>query len=188
MESLGFDFWQGARHFCLGSTQPSIQWIKIKVHPIICHEGTKAEWRYSTTLSATSALDGGGCSVPVPCLFYPQENSITHCTRGWVVSRASEWVQKISPPRRFKPQTVQTTVTTLFWPMYSEQWRLFHSKVKWLGHETEHSSPPSAEVKNESYFFMVYTDILTLTVRQRHYMSDNRIQKLSITKIRDNKH
>ena len=33
---------------------------KGKVHPITCHEGPEGEQRYSSTLSLTSALDGGG--------------------------------------------------------------------------------------------------------------------------------
>jgi hypothetical protein len=42
---------------------------KGKVHPRTGHEGSEGEWRYSSTLSLNSALDGGGWSgndlVPV---------------------------------------------------------------------------------------------------------------------------
>ena len=37
-----------------------------KFHPITCHEDPEREKRYSSTLSSTSALDGGGWSVPHP--------------------------------------------------------------------------------------------------------------------------
>jgi len=33
--------------------------VKVKVHPVTCHEGTKGKQWYSNTLSLTSALDGG---------------------------------------------------------------------------------------------------------------------------------
>ena len=35
------------------------------------HEGPEGEWRYSSTLSLTSALDGGGLSTPRPGCFTP---------------------------------------------------------------------------------------------------------------------
>jgi hypothetical protein len=38
----------------------------MKVRPITGHEGPEVEWRYSSTLSLTSALDGGGRSTPHP--------------------------------------------------------------------------------------------------------------------------
>jgi hypothetical protein len=34
-----------------------------KVHPKTGHEGPQGEWRYSSTLSLTSALDGGEWST-----------------------------------------------------------------------------------------------------------------------------
>ena len=33
---------------------------KGKIHPITGHEGPEVEYRYSTIISLTSALDGGG--------------------------------------------------------------------------------------------------------------------------------
>lgn len=35
------------------------------------HEGTEREGTYSLNLSLTSALDGGGCSVPRPGRLFP---------------------------------------------------------------------------------------------------------------------
>jgi len=40
-----------------------------EVHPVAGHEGPEVEQRYSSTLSLTSALDGGGCSTPRPGRF-----------------------------------------------------------------------------------------------------------------------
>jgi hypothetical protein len=39
---------------------------KGKGHPRTYHEGPEGEYRYSSTLSLTSALDGGGWSTPRP--------------------------------------------------------------------------------------------------------------------------
>jgi hypothetical protein len=43
---------------------------KVKVHPITDHEGSEGEWRYNSTLSLTSALDGVGGRHPRP--LYPR--------------------------------------------------------------------------------------------------------------------
>jgi hypothetical protein len=42
---------------------------KVKVHPRTGHEVPEGKKRYSSTLSLTSALDGGGWSVPRPGRF-----------------------------------------------------------------------------------------------------------------------
>ena len=39
-------------------------------------EGLKGEWRYSSTLSLTSALDGGGWSTPRPGRFTPGKDPV----------------------------------------------------------------------------------------------------------------
>jgi hypothetical protein len=46
--------------------------VKGKGHPITCDESPDGEQRYSSTLSLTSALDGGGWSTPCGPL-YPRE-------------------------------------------------------------------------------------------------------------------
>jgi hypothetical protein len=63
------------------------------------HEGVLGEWRYSSTHSLTSALDGGEWSASRPGRFTPKEGDPgTHWTEGWVdsVSR-NMWddIQKI---------------------------------------------------------------------------------------------
>ena len=42
-----------------------------KVYPRTGHEGPEGEKRYSSTLSLTSALDGGGWLTARPCGFSP---------------------------------------------------------------------------------------------------------------------
>jgi len=44
----------------LGERARILRYSKGKVHPITRHEGPKVEYRYSSTLSITSALDVGG--------------------------------------------------------------------------------------------------------------------------------
>jgi hypothetical protein len=49
---------------------------KGKDHPRIGHEGTEGEEKYSSTLSLTSALDGGGWSTPPPGSLYPGKDPV----------------------------------------------------------------------------------------------------------------
>ena len=39
-------------------------WI-LEVRTVTGHEGPERDWEYSSTLSLTSALDGGGCLTPL---------------------------------------------------------------------------------------------------------------------------
>ena len=50
--------------------------IKGKVHLITGHEGTKVEYRRISTLSLTSALDGGGWSTSRPGRFTPGKDPV----------------------------------------------------------------------------------------------------------------
>jgi hypothetical protein len=49
---------------------------KGKVYPRTGHEGPEGEWRYSSTLSLTSALDRGGWSTPRPGRFTPGNDPV----------------------------------------------------------------------------------------------------------------
>jgi hypothetical protein len=49
---------------------------KGKVLPRTGHEGPEREWRYSSTLSLTSALDGGGRSTARPSRFTPGNDPV----------------------------------------------------------------------------------------------------------------
>jgi hypothetical protein len=49
---------------------------KGKAHPRTGHEGTEGEETYSSTLPSTSALDGGGWSMPCPGRFTPRKDLV----------------------------------------------------------------------------------------------------------------
>ena len=62
---------------------------KGKVHPRTGHGGPEGEQRYSSTLSLTSVLDGGGWSTPRPVRFTQGRRPGTYCTERWVGQSAS---------------------------------------------------------------------------------------------------
>jgi hypothetical protein len=69
--------------------------IKGKVVPVLFlnwasrHESVLGEWKYSSTRSLTSALDGGEWSASWSGCFTPRERAPgTHWIRGWVGPRA----------------------------------------------------------------------------------------------------
>jgi len=47
-----------------------------EVHPTSGHEGPDGEYRHSSTLPLTSALDGGGWSTPWPGSFTPRNDPV----------------------------------------------------------------------------------------------------------------
>jgi hypothetical protein len=49
---------------------------KGKVHPVRGHEGPDVEYKYSSTLSLTSALDEGGWSTPRLGRFTPGKDPV----------------------------------------------------------------------------------------------------------------
>jgi hypothetical protein len=74
------------------------------------HEGLFGEWRYSSTLSLTSALDGGEWSASRPASFTPRgRDAGNHWVGGWLGSRAVRDAvveKKIPSPRReLNPRT-----------------------------------------------------------------------------------
>jgi hypothetical protein len=83
---------------------------RVKVKLSLCfnwaprHEGVLGEWRYSSTHSLNSALDGGERSASRPDRFTPRERAPgTHWIGGWVGSRAildAVVKRKIPSPRR----------------------------------------------------------------------------------------
>jgi hypothetical protein len=82
-----------ARHWSLSSVRFIQSTPKVKLS--LCfnwaprHEGVLGEWRYSSTHSLTSALDGGEWSASRPCRFTPRERAPGyHWKGGWVDPRA----------------------------------------------------------------------------------------------------
>ena len=78
-----------------------------KVRPRTGHEGSEVEYRYSSTLSLTSALDVGGWSTRRPGQFIPGKD--LHCC-GWPQGRSGR-VWKISPPLESDPHTSHSVVS-----------------------------------------------------------------------------
>ena len=62
--------------------------VKGKFHPRTGHE-VPEEYKYSATLSVTSALHRIECSMPQPCRFTPWTDTRQPFTGGWVASTAS---------------------------------------------------------------------------------------------------
>ena len=60
---------------------------KGKVHPRTGHEDPEGEYRYSSTLSLTSALDGVGGQSHAPAALPPGKRVGTHFIGGWVDPR-----------------------------------------------------------------------------------------------------
>jgi len=82
---------------------------KDKVHPKTGHEGQDGEQRYSSTLSLTWELDGGGWSMPCQGLanLLPGKRPGTHCTGGRMGTKVSlDECRKSQPPPGLNPSTV----------------------------------------------------------------------------------
>jgi hypothetical protein len=78
-----------------------------KVHPITGHEGPYGEYRYSSTLSLTSELDGVGGQRQAPATLPPEKTRYPLYRRLGGPQSQSGRVRKISPPPGFDPWTVQ---------------------------------------------------------------------------------
>jgi hypothetical protein len=92
------------------------RWENLKVKLSLCfnwaprHRGVLEEWRYSSTHSLTSALDGGEWSATRPGRFTPRERAPgTHWVRGRVGPKAvldAVVKKKIPSPRRESNPTI----------------------------------------------------------------------------------
>lgn len=78
---------------------------KRKLHTIICNEGTEGEQWYSTTLSVTWAIDGGGWSSSLPGRFTPGIGQCPLSSRLVASQGRSGRVRKPPLPRGFDPRT-----------------------------------------------------------------------------------
>jgi hypothetical protein len=71
-----------------------------KVHPITCHEGTEGEYKYSSTLSLTSVLDGGGWLAPCPSCFGFRNDPVPIVEEaGWAPGLVLMGVKNLTPAR-----------------------------------------------------------------------------------------
>jgi len=74
-----------------------IEWKKDKMHPRTGHEGLVGEWKYSYTLSLTSAAMGvSGWSTPRPGCFTPGNDPVLIVEEAGWVPGPSGGVRKIS--------------------------------------------------------------------------------------------
>jgi hypothetical protein len=80
---------------------------KGKVRPRTDHEDPGEEYWYSSTLSLTSALDGGAWSTPLPGQFTSRERPGTRFKRLGGPQGRSGRVRKISAPPGFDRRTAQ---------------------------------------------------------------------------------
>jgi len=77
-----------------------------KFQPTTGHEGPEEEYRYGSTLSLTSALDGVGGQHGVPAALPPRKTRYPLYRRlGGPESRSGQ-VRKISPLPGFDPRTL----------------------------------------------------------------------------------
>ena len=85
---------------------------KGNVHPRTVHEGPEEEQKYSSTLSLTSALDGGGCQRYAPAALLPGKTQYPLYRRlGGTLGRCGR-VRKTSPRPGFDPRTVQPVASS----------------------------------------------------------------------------
>ena len=84
---------------------------KGKVQPITGHEGPQGEYRYSYTLSLTSALDGVGGQCQTPSALTPGKTRYPLYRRPGGPQGQSGQVRNISLPPEFDPRTVQPVMS-----------------------------------------------------------------------------
>ena len=103
---------QLAISYCTDSCSNQFSVLSFRFHPFTGHEGPQGEYRYSSTLFQTSALEGVRGQLHTPAANYPQERPGTHCTGGWVGLRTGLDRYGKSRPHRdsipgpFSPQAV----------------------------------------------------------------------------------
>jgi len=71
-----------------------------KINPITGHEGSEGEYRYSSTLSLTSALDGGWWSTLRPGRFTPEKDPVPIVQEvGWDSEQVWTGAENLVPHR-----------------------------------------------------------------------------------------
>ena len=91
-----------------GRRNENVNGVKGKVHPKTGHEDPERKYKYSSTLSLTSAPDGGGWSKPRFGRFTPgKQNQYPFYRRMGKPQAWSGKVRKISPPSGLDPRKIQ---------------------------------------------------------------------------------
>jgi hypothetical protein len=123
------------------------------------HEGVLEEWRYSSTPSLTSALNGGEWSASRPGRFAARERApVTHWIGGWVGPRAVlKAVMKRNIPSPRRESNTRTPIVQLVaqrytdWPITAVEIIVLVSMHKWT-----HNYFPFSEVhKLVNYYFLI---------------------------------
>jgi hypothetical protein len=127
--------------------------LKGKVQPRRGHEGPEGKQKYISTLSRTSALDGGDCSRPRSDRFvFRKETRYPLCRRLDGPQGRSGQLRKISLPRGCVPRTVQ------------------HATIR----NTDYATPAHADSLNRLTFLvphMTYsTHFLPFSHTSQHYI------------------
>ena len=130
--------------------------VKVKVHPITCHECPEGEYRYSPTLSWPWHLDRGWVVSTTPRPLYLRERPGTHCTGGWVVSRAGlDGCGNSRLPPGFDPRTVQPVASRYTdWAIPAPTWTWLYyefSQRRTRASEPFATSPPPAPTSLLTY-------------------------------------
>jgi hypothetical protein len=96
-------------------------YIICNIDRVTCHERTGGEWllRYISTLSLTSALDGGWLVNTTPRPLYPHERAKVLIAQEAGFALGLSWrVSKIPPPPGFEPTNHRARnelIYTLWW-------------------------------------------------------------------------
>jgi hypothetical protein len=78
--------------------QTNVGGCKGKGHPTTGHEGPEREWRYSSTLTLTSALDGDGWSTPRSGRFTPGKDPVPIVQEaGWTPGLVWAGAENLAP-------------------------------------------------------------------------------------------
>jgi hypothetical protein len=92
------NYWHTGHNTAGILTQTVLCSCKGKVHPRTGHDGPERENRYSSTLSLTSALDGGGWSTPRPGRFTPGNVSVPVVQEaGWALGPVWTGAENLAP-------------------------------------------------------------------------------------------
>ena len=100
---------------CVKSGRFGFNPVKVKVQFITCREGPDGEWRYNSTLSLTSALDGVGWLTPRPGRFIPGIGISAYCIIGWVgpgpVWTGAENLARTGIRSQYRPVAIPTELS-----------------------------------------------------------------------------
>ena len=149
-------------------TLPAKLKVKGKVQPRTGHKGPEGEERYRSTLSLTSALDGGARSTPRPSRSTLGKTQCTlHRALGGPQGR-SGLVWKISPLLGFDSQTVQAVASSYTdWAIWAPKKGARYAQNKKLRrHSSRHQSDkdmlfPSPKIYRQPIFHSLTVTVLT---------------------------